>query len=95
MVKGVNRQIIEINDTSNRYFERVLLFVSPEGSEMSSKELNREAKEFLLRLTPSEAPREGIRTRMARRRTCSRRSSRTWLQPTPSGASCSCATSTP
>ena len=68
MVKGVNRQIIEINDTSNRYFERVLLFVSPEGSEMSSKELNREAKEFLLRLTPSEAPREGIRTRMARRR---------------------------
>ncbi len=69
MVKGVNRQIIEINDTSNRYFERVLLFVSPEGSEISSRELNREAKEFLLRLTPEQEPKESLRSRMARRRT--------------------------
>lgn len=68
MVKGVNRQIIEINDTSNRYFERVLLFVSPEGSEISSRELNREAKEFLLRLTPEQGQKQGIRARMARRR---------------------------
>ena len=26
MVKGVNKHIIEINDTGNKYFEKVLLF---------------------------------------------------------------------
>ena len=68
MVKGVNRQIIEINDTNNRYFERVLLFVSPEGSDLNSHQLSREAKEFMLRLTPEQASGEGIRSRMIRRR---------------------------
>ncbi len=68
MVKGVNRQIIEINDTGNRFFERVLLFVSPEGAELGSRELGKEAREFLLHLTPETAPKQGLRSRIARRK---------------------------
>ncbi len=68
MVKGVNRQIIEINDTNNCYFERVLLFVSPEGSDLNAHDLNREAKEFLLRLSPEQGRKDGLRSRIARRR---------------------------
>lgn len=29
MVKGVNKTIIEINNTGSKYFDRVLLFVNP------------------------------------------------------------------
>ena len=71
MVKGVNRQIIEINDTGSRYFERVLLFVSPEGVELSSKELGSEAREYLLHLTPTPQKntlRSRIKKRKVRRR---------------------------
>jgi hypothetical protein len=71
MVKGVNRQIIEINDTGSRYFERVLLFVSPEGAELSSKELGSEAKEYLLHLT--EGPQKNTLRSRIKRRTIRRR----------------------
>lgn len=47
MVKGVNRQIIEINDTGNRHFERVLLFVAAGSSEMSNTQLTAKAQEYL------------------------------------------------
>lgn len=47
MVKGVNRQIIEIKSTDNRYFERVLLFVRAGQSLPSKKELDREAAGYL------------------------------------------------
>ena len=29
MLKGVNKTIIEINNTENEYFDRILLFVNP------------------------------------------------------------------
>lgn len=32
MIKGVNRLIIEINDISNPFFEKVVCYVSPEYS---------------------------------------------------------------
>ena len=30
MLRGTNRSIIEINETGNKYFEKVLIFVKPE-----------------------------------------------------------------
>ena len=30
MIKGVNRQIIEVSDTGSKYFEKVILFIRPE-----------------------------------------------------------------
>lgn len=47
MIKGVNRQIIEITDVSSDYYERALLIVKPEFSELNKKELEKEAKKVL------------------------------------------------
>ncbi|HAQ63631.1 MAG: hypothetical protein IJK26_03485 [Clostridia bacterium] len=39
MVKGVNRQVLEIHDTETQYFEKAFLFVKPEYSNLSEKSL--------------------------------------------------------
>lgn len=47
MLRGVNRQIIEINSTDNCYFEKAILFVRPEFSELSQTKLQDNANVFL------------------------------------------------
>lgn len=47
MLRGVNKQIIEINSTDNCYFEKAILFVRPEFSEVSETKLHDNAAEFL------------------------------------------------
>ena len=47
MIKGVNKAIIEINETGNKYFEKAILFVRTETSEASQKRLEKEAKEYV------------------------------------------------
>jgi len=47
MLKGVNRQIIEIGDTGNIYFEKALLFVRPTFSDSHQSTLSREARELI------------------------------------------------
>jgi len=47
MIKGVNRQMIEIMDTGNPYFERALLVVQP-GIDTDTDILRREARDLLL-----------------------------------------------
>ena len=47
MIKGVNRQIIEIKETGNTYFERALLFVRANCSETDSALLHHEAQQLL------------------------------------------------
>lgn len=44
MVKGVNKTVIEINDTGSNIFEKVVLFVTPKYSNLSTKRLKIEAK---------------------------------------------------
>ena len=46
MLKGVNRQILEVNNTENEYFEKVLFFVKPEYSNMNDKKLSFEAEMY-------------------------------------------------
>lgn len=48
MIKGVNRQVIEINQTGNEYFEKMLLFVKPEFAGMSEKKLREKADGIIL-----------------------------------------------
>lgn len=43
MTKGVNRQILEVQNTENEYFERVIFFVKPEYSNLEEGKLNFEA----------------------------------------------------
>jgi len=43
LIKGVNRQVVEINGTDNEYFERALFFVKPECSSVSEGKLRERA----------------------------------------------------
>ena len=47
MLKGVNRQVIEINDTGSRYFERAILIVRPEFFGESGERLRSDASKLL------------------------------------------------
>ena len=49
MIKGINRQIIEVNDTGSRYFERALLFIRPDSSVPGEKKLKTEARKMIAR----------------------------------------------
>lgn len=44
MIKGVNKQVLEINETQNSFFEKAIFFVKPEYSGMSEGRLRESAK---------------------------------------------------
>ncbi len=44
MIKGVNKQVLEINETQNSFFEKAIFFVRPEYSGMSEGKLRESAK---------------------------------------------------
>lgn len=46
MVKGVNKRVIEVNNTGNKYFEKIVFYVAPEYGNLSLVEL-KQATEFL------------------------------------------------
>ena len=48
MLKGVNKQIIEVNDIENEHFYKAILFVRPESSPRSNEFLNKQANEYIL-----------------------------------------------
>lgn len=43
MIKGVNRQVVEITQTDCEYFERILYFVKPEFASISEGKLRERA----------------------------------------------------
>ena len=47
MIKGVNRQMIEVIDTGNEYFERALLVVRPRFSDVEPGRLHEEAQRVI------------------------------------------------
>ncbi len=49
MIKGVNRQIIEVMDTGNAYFERAMLVVRPGFTDTEAGRLREEAQKLLRR----------------------------------------------
>lgn len=46
MVKGVNKRVIEVNDTGSKFFEKIVFYVTPQYSELTPTQL-KEATEFL------------------------------------------------
>lgn len=44
MIKGVNKQVLEINEPQNGFFEKALFFVKPEYSGMGEGRLKESAK---------------------------------------------------
>ena len=47
MLRGTNRSIIEINETENKYFEKILIFVKPEVGSFPHERLTREANKMV------------------------------------------------
>ncbi len=47
MIRGVNRQIIEINDTQSEFFEKAIFFVRADKDTLSEKKLHDMAVQFI------------------------------------------------
>lgn len=63
MVKGVNRTVIEVNDTGSKVFEKIVLYVSPQYGNLSAKALKRAAGEIYLGIN-SYPKKKTLRQRM-------------------------------
>lgn len=46
MLKGVNKQILEVTNTESPYFEKIIFFVRPAQSAVSESDLQKEAERF-------------------------------------------------
>ena len=46
MVKGVNKTVIEVNNTGSRYFEKIVFYVTPQYGNLSAKQLKKAASNF-------------------------------------------------
>ncbi len=47
MVRGINRTVIEINDTGSNFFEKVIFFVTPEYGNIGTRKLKAEADRII------------------------------------------------
>lgn len=43
LIKGVNRQVVEVNDTGCEYFEKIMFFVKPEYAGISEGKIRERA----------------------------------------------------
>ncbi len=49
MIKGVNHQVVEVNDTACQYFEKILFFVKPEYACVSEGKIRERAGQIASR----------------------------------------------
>lgn len=56
MIKGVNKQILEVTNTESPYFEKIIFFVRPTSPTMDDKRLHAEA--IKLSKTTQKPPRQ-------------------------------------
>jgi hypothetical protein len=68
MIKGVNKQIIEIPEPGSKYFDKAILFVSSDYQNRPTAEIRRYARQYLAGIgTPPKYARQKAR-RMQNRR---------------------------
>lgn len=46
MIKGINKQILEVTNTESPYFEKIIFFVRPSSSSISEGKLQEEAEKL-------------------------------------------------
>ena len=63
MIKGVNRQVVEVQETDCDYFERILFFVKPEYASLSEGKIRERAS--LIAGKAGAAPPTKLRRRFA------------------------------
>ena len=54
MVKGVNKTVIEVNETGSKLFEKIVFYVTPQYGNLSAKRLKKAAGEFTFSFDNSE-----------------------------------------
>lgn len=52
MIKGVNKRVVEITSTDHEYFEKAVLYVKADKSDISHQRITEEAREYLGRIVP-------------------------------------------
>lgn len=66
MVKGVNRTIIEVNDTGNEMFEKIVLYVKPKYGNMGAAQLQKALGEVNFGYNPVRPLRKRVKLRKRR-----------------------------
>lgn len=54
MIKGVNKQIVEINCTRDEYIEKAILFINPQKGRLPKNIMDERAQDFLKTLLPAQ-----------------------------------------
>lgn len=69
MVKGVNKTIIEVNNTGSKFFEKIVFYVTPQYGKLSTKQLLRETDNFTFNFAErADRGYKTLRARMRRKR---------------------------
>ncbi len=68
MVKGVNKTVIEVNDTGSKLFEKIVFYVTPQYGSLSAKQLKRAAREFSFSFSEAPVGRKTVRKVISRKR---------------------------
>lgn len=63
MIKGVNRQVVEVRETGCDYFERIIFFVKPEYASLSEGKI-RERASLIAGETPLPPPTKSKNNRL-------------------------------
>lgn len=66
MVKGVNKTIIEVNETGSEMFDRIIFYVAPKYGNLSSNQLHKELGRLNLDYKPSHSLRKRVKLRKRR-----------------------------
>ncbi len=61
MVKGVNKKIIEINNTENELFEKIVLYVSPKAGAANSAKVKRAVNDVVSNLSDNSPKTKSLR----------------------------------
>lgn len=67
MIKGISRQIVEVTDTANPYFERIFFVVKPQCREASPALLDFEARKVVNTATGYTGLKRARRVRLWKR----------------------------
>lgn len=59
MIKGVNKRIVEISNTDNKYFYKALLFVKSDCCDLSDRKIESEANKYLNNIIKKEPVKPG------------------------------------
>lgn len=62
MIKGVNKQILEVTNTDSPYFEKIIFFVRPESQKLDEQKLHSEAVKLSKIKTKPPRNRRSIRS---------------------------------